>query len=350
MFKNNGNFVLFFKLITAMKKILIIVLFFLPLSFRISAQNSYEILDSHLHYTDFLQKTDGFGSLVAAMDAANVSEAIVFGMGISKQWDGVNENKPGYYLSDDCRCYYYSATDYILAEELLAQPENVRKRFYPFICGVNPNDLYSIEHIKRLLDLYPGFWCGIGEIMSRHDDLTALTYGEPPHINSKGFKMIFDLAAERELPVLVHHNITAQSCDEIKYVSELEEALAHNRNCNIIWAHIGISRRVEVQGLIQTADKLLKENPNLYIDISWLVYDYYFLNEFPTGYKTSDTLKDWVNFVEKYPTRILIGTDKVGHWQGYYGEITKYYKLLDSLTPSTARRICRDNALSLIKR
>lgn len=333
-----------------MKKaiILIICLF---LSFTVSAQNScYPIIDSHLHYTDFLQKTDGFASLTAAMDSANVTQAIVFGMGISKQWDGVNGNKPSYYLSDDCRCYYYSATDYILAEELLAQPENVQKRFFPFICGVNPNDLYSVEHIKRLLDLYPGFWCGIGEIMSRHDDLTALTYGEPPHINSEGFKLIFDLAAERGLPVLVHHNITAQSCDEIKYVSELEEALAHNRKCNVIWAHIGISRRIEIQGLLQTADRLLKENPNLFIDISWLVYDYYFLDGFPTGYKDSDTLDDWVRFVEKYPTRILIGTDKVGHWSGYKVEITKYYRFLDRLKPETARRICRHNALSLIGR
>ena len=41
------------------------------------------------------------------------------------------------------------------------------------------------------------------------------------------------------------------------YRKELEEALAHNRNCSIIWAHIGISRRVEIQNLVAIASELL---------------------------------------------------------------------------------------------
>ena len=121
-----------------------------------------------------------------------------------------------WYLSNDSRCYYYSGTDFILAEELLAQPKEIRERFHPFICGINDNDL----------------------------------------------------------PVLVHHNITGQNVEEIIYLDELKEALAYNRNCNIIWAHVGISRRVEVQHPIDIADDLLAENPNLYIDISWIVYDF----------------------------------------------------------------------------
>ncbi len=61
--------------------------------------------------------------------------------------------------------------------------------------------------------------------MSRHDDLTALTYGEAPHINSPAFKKIFDLGAEYDLPVLVHHNITGQNVDDVLYLDELKEAL-----------------------------------------------------------------------------------------------------------------------------
>lgn len=309
----------------------------------------YRIVDSHLHFLDFMQKTDGFAPLCRAMDASGVSEAVVFGMGIRKQWDGALDEGPSYYLSDDCRCYYFSGTDYILAEELLAQPEHVRKRFYPFICGVNCNDLNASDQIRQLLRLYPGFWCGIGEIMSRHDDLTALTYGEPPHINSKGFKKIFDLAAEEGMPVLVHHNVTSQNCAEFKYVGELEEALAHNRDCKIIWAHVGISRRVEVKGLIELADRLLRENSNLYVDISWVVYDYYLLDLFPSCFKDGDSLQDWIQFIEKYPDRVMIGTDKVGHWSNYPDEVIKYYSLLDKLSASTIRKICYENILSLIK-
>ena len=310
----------------------------------------YEMLDSHLHYLDFLQKSDGFSSLTKAMDKSGVKDAIIFGMPMAKQWDETMKEPPSYYLSNDSRCYYYPATDFILAEELLAQPEDVQKRFYPFICGVNTNDKFAADHIRQMLNLYPDFWCGIGEIMSRHDDLTALTYGEAPHINSDTFKEIFDLGAEYDLPVLVHHNITGQNVDDVLYLDELKEALAHNRKCNIIWAHMGISRRVEVKDLSEIVDKMLSENSNLYVDISWVVYDYYFLNQFPDNYPDTDTFKDWVKLVNKHPDRIMIGTDKVGHWETYPQEVFKYYKLLDKLDPEVVQKICRDNALSLIKK
>lgn len=310
----------------------------------------YDMVDSHLHYLDFLQKSDGFPELCRAMDVSGVSKAVIFGMGMAKQWDASRNVPPAYYLSDDCRCYYYSATDYILAEELSGQPKEIRDRFYPFCCGINGNDKYAVEHIRKLLRLYPNFWCGIGEIMSRHDDLTALTYGEPAHINHPAFKEIFDLGAEEGLPVLVHHNITAQNCEEVLYLDELSEACAHNRNCKIIWAHVGISRRVEIQNLVQIADKMLKENPNLYIDISWVVYDYYFLDNFPNRYNDGNSLNDWANLIRKYPTRLMIGTDKVGHWATYPAEVVKYYKLLDKLETDIAKKLCHDNILNLVKK
>ncbi|MBR3017868.1 MAG: amidohydrolase family protein [Clostridia bacterium] len=275
---------------------------------------------------------------------------MIFGMPIAKQWDATMETAPSYYLSNDSRCYYYSGTDFILAEELLAQPLEIKKRFFPFCCGINGNDRFAAEHIRQLLRLYPNFWCGIGEIMSRHDDLTALTYGEAPHVNSPAFLDVFDLAAEEGLPVLVHHNITAQSEERVLYRKELEEALAHNRNCNIIWAHIGISRRVEIQNLVAIASELLDTHPNLYVDISWLVFDYYFLDRFPNNYMDGDSLDDWAAFMDKYRDRVLIGTDKVGHWATYPAEVVKYYKLLDKLSPDVVRKVCRGNVLKLVKR
>ena len=309
----------------------------------------YDMVDSHLHYLDFLQQSDGFPALVKAMDTSGVKEAIIFGMPMAKQWDETTEKAPTYYLSNDSRCYYYSGTDSIMAEELLAQPKEIQERFHPFICGVNGNDRYAADHIRQMLKLYPNFWQGIGEIMSRHDDLTALTYGEAPHVNSKAFKEIFDLGAEEGLPVLVHHNITGQNVDEVLYLNELKEALAHNRKCKIIWAHVGISRRVEVKNLVKIADDLLAHNRNLYVDISWIVYDYYFLDQFPDNFVDGDNIDDWAKFIEKYPDRIMIGTDKVGHWETYPQEVVKYYKLLDKLKPETVKKICVENAQNIVK-
>ncbi len=310
----------------------------------------YDIVDCHLHYSDFLEKTDGFPALVKAQDMSGVSESVIFGMGIAKQWDEDTEEAPSYYLSNDSRCYYYSATDFLLAEDLLAQPDNIRKRFHPFLCGINGNDRFAADHIRQLLKVYPNFWEGIGEIMSRHDDLTALTYGEPPHIDHPAFLDVFDLGAEQGLPVMIHHNITAQNTEKVLYLDELRRAAAHNRDCKIIWAHVGISRRVEIQHLPEIAAEMLATNPNLYTDISWVVYDYYIKDDFPSRYKDNDSMDDWVRLIEEYPDRIMVGTDKVGHWKTYPSEVVKYYDLLDKLKPETAKKICRENILGLVKK
>lgn len=308
----------------------------------------YRLIDSHLHYTDFLQFSDGYPALCKAMDMSGVDAAVIFGLAMAKQWDSTT-SRPAYYLSNDSRCYYYSATDFLVAEELLAQPDHIRNRFYPFCCGFNGNDRFAADHVEQVLRLYPKFWRGIGELMSRHDDLTALTYGEAPHADGGGFLGIYDLAAQKGLPVLIHHNITAQNTENILYLEELKKALAYNRQCNIIWAHIGISRRIEVQKLTEIADEMLRTNPNLWVDISWVVYDYYFLDKFPNNYFDGNSLKDWTRLIERHPDRFLVGTDKVGHWKTYPAEVVKYYRLLDTLKPSVVDAICRDNLLSLLK-
>ena len=45
---------------------------------RMKTEPRYDIIDSHLHFLDFTQDSDGFPSLVRAMDAAGVSESVIF--------------------------------------------------------------------------------------------------------------------------------------------------------------------------------------------------------------------------------------------------------------------------------
>ena len=320
----------------------------------------YDILDSHLHFLDFTQDSDGFPKLTEAMDACGVSEAVVFGMPMMKKWDYLMKDRPLYYMSNDSRCYYYSGTDYILANELLSLPEKMRNRFHPFCCGFDCTDKYAADQIERLLKMYPNFWCGIGELMSRHDDLTALTYGEGIHMDSPAFKMIYDLAADYDMPVLVHHNISPQNAAAPLYMDELSRALEHNRKCKIIWAHVGVSRRIEMEELLILAGNLLHSNPNLYVDISWIFFENYVrgdLMQTPNRSGGSDTAEEvgiyadmWALLIEKYSDRFMIGSDKVGHWADYPKDICKYYMLLDRLRPETVAKICKKNALSLIKK
>lgn len=308
----------------------------------------YDIIDSHLHFLDFTQNSDGFPALVKAMDAAGVSKSVVFGMPMTKKWDCFMRGKPTYYLSNDSRCYYYSGTDYMLANELLAQPEEIQSRFMPFCCGVDGTDRYAAEQLQKLIRAYPGFWKGIGEIMSRHDDLTALTYGEGIHMDSPAFRDIYDFAASENLPVLVHHNISPQNAESPIYEDELIAALEHNRSCRIIWAHIGVSRRIEIEDLLIIAGRLMKENPNLYVDISWLVFDNYIRGDIFAPNHSEDMLDTWAALIEHYPDRFMIGSDKVGHFASYPKEITKYYPLLDRLKPETQIKLCRGNVQRIV--
>ena len=306
-----------------------------------TAEVKYPIIDSHLHYLDFLQDTDGFDSLVKKMDETGVPYAVLLGMPMAKEWDEDAPEAPTYYLSDDGSCYFYSATDYILMEAYLDQPKDVQARFFPFICGANTNDIYAAKHLRRVLETYPGKIYGIGEIMSRHDDLTALTYGENPEANNPAFMEIYDLAAEYDIPVLVHHNIGPSTVNDPIYMEEMEEALAHNRKTNIIWAHTGISRRVMDSKHVKNIEKMLKNNKNLYVDISWVVWEDYID-------KSKSSLQDWAELIEKYPDRFLVGSDKVAHWDGYEDEVQKYYPLLDMLSDETVKKITQTNVLTLI--
>ena len=319
-----------------------VVLMVLALSFNAyAAEWPDTVVDGHLHYLDFLQQTDGFLKLTRKMDDAGVDSAVIFGMAMAKQWDENTEIAPTYYLSNDSRCYYYSGTDHLLLQDLKKQPYAIRKRFYPFICGINPNDRYAASQLRTLLEMYPGEIYGIGEVMSRHDDLTALTYGEPPHADHPAFLEIFDLAAEYDIPVLIHHNISGVNIEDPIYLKEMQNALAHNRDTNIIWAHVGISRRITVPSLLSVADKMLKENENLYYDISWIVFEDY-IN------KDKVSLRKWANLIEKYPDRFILGTDKVGHWDTYPDEVTKYTPLIELLSDETAAKLTGGNMLRLI--
>ena len=298
------------------------------------------VVDEHLHFLDFLQQSDGFAALAAKMDECGVDKAVIFGMAMTKQWDEHAPKAPTYYLSNDSRCYYYSGTDHIMLQSLRQQPESIRERFYPFVCGINPNDRNAAQQIRQLLSLYPEIK-GIGELMSRHDDLTALTYGEPPHADSPALFDVYDLAAEYNLPVLIHHNIAGSYMDDPIYLQEMKNALAHNRKTKIIWAHVGISRRIQISNLTDIADSMLRDNPNLYYDISWLVFDDYIV-------KDEASLKSWAALIEKYPTRFMIGSDKVGHWATYGDEILKYGKLMKYLKPQTAKNLAALNILRLV--
>ncbi|MCB2594315.1 hypothetical protein KQ712_15395, partial [Listeria monocytogenes] len=85
----------------------------------------------------------------------------------------------------------YSATDVIVAAAVKSLPAEQRRRVHPFLPGFTPPDKNADAHIRRRLELDPGLWQGIGEIFTRHDDLTALTYGDVPRANNEALARVY---------------------------------------------------------------------------------------------------------------------------------------------------------------
>jgi len=307
----------------------------------------YSYTDAHLHYVDFFQETDGMSSLLEQMDAHATEHVMISGISVAKTWHEDELRRPRYYAGDDAGAYWYSATDHIVAHALEALTPAQRKRFHPFLTGFNPNDKNADEHVRRLLDMYPGMWKGIGEIFTRHDDLTALTQSETPRANSEALVRIYHLAAEYDLPVMIHSNITSKREPDPLYLPEFEEALRDHPQVRFIWAHAGTSKEIHrhqnrLDFLFDELERILGLYPNLYIDLSWTVLEPYLLDE--SGQPESR----WVNLVENYPDRFMIGSDVVGSFRSLGEHMKGFDVFLDALPDAIAHKVARDNFLAIL--
>lgn len=301
----------------------------------------YRYADAHFHMVDLVQEGDGLAAAIAAMERAGVSDAMVSGLPLVKKWSKDEPLRPQYYLDDDSPVYWYSATDVLVARAVLDLPAPQRRRFHPFLSGFNASDRNAIDHVRRMVMWYPGLWEGIGEVMTHHDDLTALTPGEVARPDSVALDPVFEFAAEHDLPVSVHSNIGAVGRHDPIFLHEVEHMLAKHARTRFIWCHAGISRRLVIPMLTDELRRILVAHANLWIDLSWVVYD-------------SDVLRDsrpdprWVRLIEDFPDRFMVGSDSAGRVGTYESTIRRYDALLDVLSPDVARRVARDNFLKLL--
>lgn len=307
----------------------------------------YRYSDAHLHYVDFFQETEGMAALLKAMDAAGVEQSMISGVSVAKKWHEDEPKRPRYYAGDDADAYWYSATDVYVAAALQKLTPAQRSRFHPFLTGFNPVDKNAASHIERMLELYPGLWQGIGEVFTRHDDLTALTSGDTPRANNEAMTRIYHLAAEHDLPVLLHSNITSKRERNPLYLAEIEEPLRNHPHTRFIWAHAGSSMEIhrhqtQMDFLLPVLSRLLADYPNLYVDLSWSVLKPYLLDEHGVPRKA------WVELVERFPERFMLGSDVVGRFDSIGEQMHGFKPFLDALPQEVARKVARDNFLAVL--
>lgn len=309
----------------------------------------YTYSDAHLHYVDFFQETAGMPKLLASMQENRIEHVMISGVPVAKKWHEDEPKRPRYYAGDDADAYWYSATDVIVADAVNKLTPEQRKHFHPFLAGFNPNDKNSAAHIQRMLDLNPGLWQGIGEVFTRHDDLTALTAGDTPRANNEAMTRIYHLAAENDLPVLLHSNITSKREKNPLYLAEIEEPLRNHPHTRFIWAHAGSSLEIHrhqtrMDYLLPTLTRLLDTYPNLFVDLSWSVLNPYLLDE------AGQPQQEWLALVERFPERFMLGSDVVGRFNKQGVQMRSFESFLDALPEDVARKVARDNFLAVLPR
>ena len=307
----------------------------------------YTYSDAHLHYVDFFQETAGMDALLEAMASHHIEHVMISGIPVAKKWHEDEPKRPRYYAGDDADAYWYSATDVWVAAAINKLSPKQRAHFHPFLSGFNPNDKNAAAHIQRMLDLDPGLWQGIGEVFTRHDDLTALISGDTPRANNEAMMKVYTLAAEHDLPVLLHSNITSKREKNPLYLAELEEPLSKHPGTRFIWAHAGTSAEIhrhqeEMPFLLPTLARLLAAYPNLYIDLSWSMLTPYLLDE------QGKARPVWVALVERFPERFMLGSDVVGRFDKLGEELRSFDPFLDALPEAVAHKVAKDNFLSVL--
>lgn len=300
--------------------------------------------------------------LIDVTDKHNIADVVVCGMPFVKKWaEDDFFLRPKYYLDSSSRVKAARDTDLQVAAAFMDYKRRFAgdktqldklTRLHPFVCGLDTTDLGAVDLAIKRIQEYPGVWEGLGELMSRHDDLTNLTTGERPRANHPSFIRLFKFAGRVSLPVSIHHNVApiSRNESELKQPLYLDEFLALLKNTihdaanaanrpKVIWCHAGISRRIVVENYRQTLERILDEyHEYLYLDLSWVVLGAYV-------YKN---LEEWVALIQKYPDNFLIGSDSVGKYSGIPMELKKYQALLSALPAETRSKVAYKNLASIL--
>jgi hypothetical protein len=175
-----------------------------------------EFNDSHFHLTNYIQQGIDVPQFLQIM-GGRVGRSTLFGIPLQQQWSYANSGEfgPTYYLHSDAPLYYYSFTDAYIASVYRALSKEQQARFDPMITGFNPADMYGVDHIRRVLQTFPGVFTGIGEFTIHKEFVSAKISGETASLTNPALDRILDFAGEVGLVAIVQKISTCHSRNRI---------------------------------------------------------------------------------------------------------------------------------------
>ena len=307
--------------------------------------DTYEVNDSHLHLTNYVQKGTDVHYLLNIL-GSKVGRVALFGIPLQQTWSYGNTGTfaPTYYLQTDAPLYYYSFTDAYIAMAYRSLSPEEQARVDPMITGFNPADMYAVDHIRRVLTTFPGVFSGIGEFTVHKEFVSAKIAGETASLTNPALDRIFDFAAEAGLVVILHNDadVPFPKPDQEPYqLVQLRDLFLRHPQTTIIWAHAGLGRVVRpVAHQIELLERLLANPalPRVHIDLSWTETAKYLV-------ATPETTAATAALMNRYPDRFLFGTDEVapGDQTHYLTIYDMYEPLLARLTPDASEKFRKGN-------
>ena len=301
--------------------------------------------DSHFHLTNYIQEGTDIHKFLEVM-GDKVGRSTLFGIPLQQAWSYQNSGDfaPTYYLASDAPLYYYSFTDAYIAMTYKSLNPEEQKRFDPMITGFNPADMYGVDHIRRVLKLFPGVFSGIGEFSIHKEFVSAKVAGEKASLTNPALDKVLDFAGEVGLIVLIHNDINMpypKAGQEPYLLKQIGALFRRHPNTTIIWAHCGLGRVVQpVQGQLKMLEYVLGDPTvsHVNIDISWDEVAKYIVS-------SAETIQATAAVINKYPDRFLFGTDEVAppNQESYQKVYRMYAPLLLKLTPEAKEKLLKGN-------
>ena len=303
--------------------------------------SGFEFNDSHFHLTNYIQQGTDIRDFLKIM-GRSAGRVALFGIPLQQQWSyRVDEDRaPTYYLDTDAPLYYYSFTDAWIAMAYKSLTPDQQARFDPMITGFNPTDMYGADHIRRVLQTFPGVFTGIGEFTIHKEFVSSKVAGSVASLNDPALDRILNFAGEVGLVVVIHNDMDrpfAKEGSKPAYLDQMKALLRRHPGTTIIWAHTGMGRVVRpIRNHAANLAKILEDPQfnHVYFDISWDEVAKYIV-------ATPESTKITADLINLYPDRFLFGTDTVAPvdqsaYTKVYYQYGPLWKLLD---PETSRKV-----------
>jgi hypothetical protein len=314
-----------------------------------------EFYDSHFHLTNYVQQGISPREFLQIL-GTRVGRSTLFGIPLQQQWSFANSGEfaPTYYLHSDAPLYYYSFTDAYIASVYKALTPAEQARFDPMITGFNPADMYGVDHIRRVLQTFPGVFTGIGEFSIHKEFVSSKVSGETASLTNPALDRILDFAGESGLVVILHSDIDmpfAKVDAEPVYLTQMKALLKRHPRTAIIWAHTGLGRIVRpTQVSAEAAERVpnhteiveaMLTDPALNhvsFDISWDEVAKY-------AVATPQSIANVTAMLNKHPDRFLFGTDSVApaNAAAYYMVFDMWKPIFGQLTPDASLKVRKGN-------